>query len=64
MTVEVMLVVEHGYQSGGTGVLRSAELPQHVEGHQRVREAMNRLVQLSQPTELPIQKPMRSPRRT
>src|SRR5918999_6164638 len=23
MTVEVMLVVEHGYQSGGTGVLRS-----------------------------------------
>jgi hypothetical protein len=32
MTVEVMLVVEHGYQSGGTGVLRSQNSPNTSKG--------------------------------
>ena len=32
MTVEVMLVVEHGYQSGGTGVLRPQNSPNTSKG--------------------------------
>jgi hypothetical protein len=32
MTVEVNLVVEHGYQSGGTGVLRSQNSPNTAKG--------------------------------
>jgi hypothetical protein len=32
MTVEVSLVVEHGYQSGGTGVLRSQNSPNTSKG--------------------------------
>lgn len=32
MTVEVMLVVEHGYQSGGTGVVRSQNSPNTSKG--------------------------------
>lgn len=32
MTVEVTLVVEHGYQSGGTGVLRSQNSPNTSKG--------------------------------
>jgi hypothetical protein len=32
MTVEVTLVVEHGYQSGGTGVLRSQNSPNSSKG--------------------------------
>jgi hypothetical protein len=32
MTVEMMLVVEHGYQSGGTGVLRSQNSPNTSKG--------------------------------
>ena len=32
MTVEIMLVVEHGYQSGGTGVLRSQNSPNTSKG--------------------------------
>jgi hypothetical protein len=32
MTVEVMLVVEHGYQSGGTGVLRPQNSPNTAKG--------------------------------
>jgi hypothetical protein len=32
MTVELTLVVEHGYQSGGTGVLRSQNSPNSSRG--------------------------------
>ena len=32
MTVEVTLIVEHGYQSGGTGVLRSQNSPNTSKG--------------------------------
>jgi hypothetical protein len=32
MTVELMLVVEHGYQSGGTGVLRPQNSPNTAKG--------------------------------
>lgn len=32
MTVEVMLVVEHGYQSGGTGVVRPQNSPNTSKG--------------------------------
>jgi hypothetical protein len=32
MTVELTLVVEHGYQSGGTGVLRSQNSPNSSKG--------------------------------
>lgn len=32
MTVEVNLVVEHGYQAGGTGVLRSQNSPNTSKG--------------------------------
>jgi hypothetical protein len=32
MTVEVMLVVEHGYQSGGTGVVRAQNSPNTSKG--------------------------------
>lgn len=32
MTVEITLVVEHGYQSGGTGVLRSQNSPNTSKG--------------------------------
>ena len=32
MTVELTLVVEHGYQSGGTGVLRSQNSPNSTRG--------------------------------
>ena len=32
MTVEVMLVVEHGYQTGGTGVLRPQNSPNTSKG--------------------------------
>jgi hypothetical protein len=32
MTVEVSLVVQHGYQSGGTGVLRSQNSPNTAKG--------------------------------
>ena len=32
MTVEVMLIVEHGYQSGGTGILRPQNSPNTAKG--------------------------------